>query len=351
MMQEPIFVLISLSGRSYSRTGVYLNSNAFSNSNHSFIEIDKGLSNSILHLKKIIKLYKNQNVVFAILSPSHYLVIPLRILWRGQIVLDAGWPLTDGTLSRNFSKLKSLKRLKTFFIDFFAFQMASVIILESNAQKKRISREFHVKAKKIEVLYTGFDENSYKSPAIQPKEFERIDDKKPTVLFRGSYNPESGLDILSEISHLPAANRFNLLICTNSSEPIKTFSNSTIIIIRRLDVSEIKWIYENASVVIGQISNAKRLDLTIPHKAFEAGYFGKPYISSDGSGIRELYDSESQIAYLKQSSCIEVINKIEKLLHDQDYARKLGRNMQTQYNKIASQEILSEAFLSIVQGS
>jgi glycosyltransferase involved in cell wall biosynthesis len=321
------------------------------NTKHTFIEINQGISRSILHLKKIIKMYKDQNLVFVVLSPSHYLVIPLRILWRGKIVLDAGWPLTDGTLSRNFGVLKYLKWIKTILIDFFAFQMASVIILETKSQKKRISREFHLKAKKINVLFTGFDENSYAVPGIKPIEFERIDERKPTVLFRGSYNPESGLDILSEISHSQNAKEFNLVICSNSDALIRQFSERAILITRKLDISEIRWIYETSAVVIGQISNSKRLDLTIPHKAFEAGYFGKPYISSDRSGIREMYDSETQIAYLKHSSRSEVLNKIELILYDQEYARALGNNMQMQYKKMASQEMLSKKLLLILHGA
>jgi glycosyltransferase involved in cell wall biosynthesis len=167
-------------------------------------------------------------------------------------------------------------------------------------------------------------------------------------MFRGSWNPESGLNILEVASHELEKKSLNLIICTNAKEREFQFSKSTFFISRRLTNQEIRMMYEISDVVIGQISNNRRLNRTIPHKAFEAGYFSKPYISGDNQGVRELYPDPDHVVYLQENTPESLVNCISNLIDNETKMKHLGLNIKVRYGEIASQETLGKEFYHLL---
>lgn len=346
--KQPKIVCISFYDQNYSRASVYLNSNYAKNYGLSFKKIDTGLKASIRMIYRLVKHEKDSNAIFVVLSPSHFLVLLLRLFWRGKIVLDAGWPLTDATISRGINVTKLMKLIKSLFIDVLSFQMASNIILESAAQSKRVARLFRVRVENISVLFTGFDENSYSVGEADIPEMASFDPTKPVVTFRGSANSESGLEIIAEMSNLKGAESFNLLICTNSVNSNYKFSSKTLFLSRRLSIPELTKIFRMSQVLIGQISSQKRLNFTIPHKAFEAGFFEKPYISIDRPAIRELYKTDCSVCYNSRFDASLLLESILGLLNYPEKSRALERSISLEYREKASQELLGQKFIQLV---
>jgi hypothetical protein len=295
-----------------------------------------------------VKREKHQNTIFVALSPCHALVPMIRLFWRGRIVLDAGWPLTDATISRGIKFGKIWVLTKTLVIDFLSFHTASKIILESVAQSDRVAKLFKVDAKKISVLFTGFDETSSSLGEMELPELADLDTTKPIVTFRGSTNPESGLEVIREMSNLSGTEQFNLLIFTNKENPGFQFSPGTQVITRRLSAQELTKIYRMSDVLIGQISNKKRLNFTIPHKAFEAGYFEKAYISIDRPAIRELYEASDAVSYSKSFDAKSLLWSILDLVNNTEKKKLLEGHISRDYREKASQELLGKRFIDLI---
>lgn len=341
-------ICLSLYEKTYSRGSVYLNSRFVINSDLVFNQVTSGLRNSVRDIRAITSLENELETTFVVLSPSHVLVPILRIFWKGKVVLDAGWPLSDAAISRKFHRFKLFGLLKSFVIDALSLNLATRILLESSAQAARVSRKFFIPRRKIRVLFTGFDERSISDGASELPELSDLDSSKPTVTFRGSVNPESGLDIIGSMSFLPKAERFNLLICTNQDLPKINFSQKTIVITRRLTSLEMAKIYRMSEIFIGQVSDNKRLNYTIPHKAFEAGFFKKAYISIDRPAIRELYEFDESIEYKLYFTKEILLESILSLLDRSDKILTQGKSISESYQRLSNQENLGEKFMNLV---
>jgi glycosyltransferase involved in cell wall biosynthesis len=114
-----------------------------------------------------------------------------------------------------------------------------------------------------------------------------------------------------------------------------------------LSSSELADIYRKSDIVLGQLSKHRRLSYTIPHKAFEAGYFAKPYITTDSPGVREIYGQESVIL-LENISGVSIANEIIKLA-DPEKRSRLQSSIGKRYRDVASQEVLNLRFESFLQ--
>ena len=346
--QRPKIVCLSFYDQDYSRGSVYLNSSYVKSYDLFLNKIDTGLRTSLRMTYLLSKSEKHKNTIFVVLSPSHVLVPLLRLFWRGKIVLDAGWPMTDAAISRSFNLTKPWKLIKSVAIDFMSFWLATRVIVESAAQSKRVTRLFKVRNSKIFVLFTGFDESSISLPGVDFPEVANLDPTKPIVAFRGSSNPESGLDIIAEMSNLPGAEVFNLVICTNTGNPNYIFSPSAHLITRRLSTQEINHIYRVSLILIGQISSNKRLNFTIPHKAYEAGYFEKAYISTDRPAIREVYFSDGAVSFNQKFDAKTLLHSILDLINNSEKRFLLERSISRAYRERANQELLGERFIKLI---
>jgi hypothetical protein len=96
--------------------------------------------------------------------------------------------------------------------------------------------------------------------------------------------------------------------------------------------SEIKWLYEHAVLALGQFGSTKRQQFSIPHKYFEAAYFGCPYLSPETLALNEKSIVDSYIPYQKSISIQEFIGR--------ENLENLRKKSRTNYNLNLSNKIL-----------
>ena len=111
---------------------------------------------------------------------------------------------------------------------------------------------------------------------------------------------------------------------------------------------ELIQLYLKADCCLGQISSNSRLSRTIPHKAFEAGYFGKPYVTVDNAGIREFLPGEFDALYLDQLDPRYIARRLLELLGNHELMLLLATNIQSRYYLTASQSALRKTLDSII---
>ncbi len=344
-------IIFSYYGKDYSRAGVYLNAGEELAHGYQFFQVPVGVIPSFSFLHKTLKRNKREEVRIVVVSQSHLIVILLRLITRKYITLDAGWSLTEAEMARWEGSKSILKIIKVSIIDFIALKLASRIIVESENQKEYIRKKFLIARKNITPLFSGFDENNFGEPNEKPFELEESNGtiSYPTVLFRGSYTREAGFELLSEVSKKMEYKGIRFIVSTNQIPKELTFGKNTISISRRLSTRELKYLYETATLCVGQITNRPRLKNTIPHKAFEAAFFGKPYLSSDTLGIREFLPANNQCYYLEEASVEGLEKAILEIIGSDELQSNLSLNIAKRYNEVASQAILSLKFFEIIQ--
>ena len=341
---KPTVYFLSFVGSRYSRSGTVLNSKSKA-VNRKYLQLDSGIQGIIRSiLKKRLELSEADALV--VMSPCQMIAPLIRILVRKIVILDAGWPLTDGVLSRGV-KFSNLHRLASIFlVDFFAFHTSNLVLFESEAQLERCRKIFLLSKRKCSVQYTGLDESKFnvlasKSQLVQDLEVKISSINNPlTVIFRGKVNKESGFTIILETAaKMPKEATFLFLLgledqCSNTPD--------NVLIAKGFTDSEMRYLYEISDIAIGQISNHPRLSYTIPHKAYEAAFFAKCYITVDTPSVREIFDKES-VFFLDQTQPSSLKSAI-KSLEASDIRLSHGRSIRARYEEKFSQYLISRSF-------
>lgn len=278
-----------------------------------------------------------------ITSPSHVLVPFFILIFHRRPIFDAGWTLYDGVISsrRQYGFLAS-NILKTLLIDFLSLHLASRVLVESEAQQKSILQRYLVYKNRLSVLLTGFDEE--RLDGVSSKK----NDGEVCVLFRGGAQDEAGLEVLDKaIRKLENERELKFKLITNRYKPRAPFGANVELLNEYVSDEELGKAFREADLVLGQLSNHKRLNRTIPHKFFEAAYLGKPYLSSD-KGLMGDLGKLSIIYVFSGGNSDDLAQSILRIVGDLESAKKVGDGLREWYLKNASQRVLSQRFLEIV---
>jgi hypothetical protein len=288
--------------------------------------------------------------IILVMSPSHKVCLPAKLITRRKVYLDAGWPLTDGVLSRGVRPNKIPKLMKSFFLDFLSFHSAELILVESNGQLRRVNRNFLVPSSRIKVAFTGLNEGAFSELTHVTSEVSTLDEKLdlPTdrivVLFRGRINNESGINTIIAAAEVLIAEASFVMVTSPSKEVMNLPSNC--FLVSDVTETEMSLLYERADIALGQISKHPRLKYTIPHKAFEAGYFAKCYVTPQSKGILELFSRES--VFLMDDASVECLVEAIRLLKDSQLRRNYEKSIHEKYLRLSSQKVLNDEFERLI---
>lgn len=338
------FNFVSFNSQDYSRSSVLLNGR-YENCLPKFTQMPNRFLHALSYVIRNRKIFNEDSSVTVVMSPSNKLTAILKLATKSPVILDAGWPQIDGMFSRGL-KFRQLGRfIYVFLLDLLSFHTADAILLESEAQVKRVGRIFKISKNKLQRSFTGCNEALLMEglPSMQfnnslEKEIEkRRRNAKIIVLFRGKINRESGFqNILGAAQNLSDQAIFILAI---GSKVPKVTVPKNCIVVNEITWAEMRTLYQYADVCLGQISNLERLNYTIPHKAFEAGYFGKPYVTTITPPLLELYSVEalSQVTEATSASLAEAL----KQLFDERKRIDLSKKITRDYESNSSQEKLA----------
>jgi len=303
-------------------------------------------------IRELFVLRKNLNggSVVVIMSPAHKITFLARLITGVRIYLDAGWPLTDGALSRGVRIRSAFKLPTVYLLDFLSFHSAHIIIVESKAQLHRVNRLFALPKKRLKVRFTGVNESAFIEPHTTTLKIAKLNKHKDlnsnriTVLFRGRINTESGIESIIAAARV-LENEVDFIFVTGQHKMLLNLPSNCLSLID-ITENEMAQIYGKADIALGQISSHSRLSYTIPHKAFEAGYFGKCYVSPGSLGLLELYPDSS--IYLINDASTESLVAAIRILKDDNIRRSFEKRINETYQRKASQKVLNTEFEELI---
>ena len=341
---EPRFTFITSYETDYSRSGVLLSYLSKKDLVREVIKFNSWES-LISFARQILKANKKTDY-YVIMNPSQFLTPIVRFLTLKEIILDSGWPLTEKSRSIKITTTEKVQRFKSWVIDFVSMHLANLVLLESQLQKERTSHRFKINRKKLEVSLTGVDEEAF-SFSVHG---EKLPDQKFKVGFRGRYTLEAGLEVLAETTLLCTDQDISFLVLApNIPNHIKFGENADIENRIFASKEEMANLLISCDVLLGQLSDHPRLDVTIPHKAFEAALMGKPYLTSRATGIQEFLLEGAEAEYFVAGNAVDLLKKIEKLKADKEYRQLLSENILKKYKEMASEEAIGNNFLDLLK--
>lgn len=347
--ENPISVtFISFVGRNYSRSSTILNFDS-SLISREYFESPPGIRNATKNLLKNRDRLRRSSVIL-VMSPCHILVPLVKLIIGRPVVLDAGWALTDGEFSRGISSARLLKLPLIYLTDLLAFKFSDAILVETSHQISRIHKNFAVKKTKLHISLTGLNENDFIKQTEPSKIIAELSNNhsfknsKLKVLFRGKINNESGFETILEAVEEKKDDVFYIFV-VGSKDVLESVPNNTVVL-RDLSVADIKDLYLISDICIGQFSLHPRLNYTIPHKAFEAAYFGKPYVTAETKGISELF-SHNDVLFIQDPTSESLSAAIDKL-GDVNARTILSINIRDKYLRTSNQKLINKNFEEIV---
>lgn len=306
-------------------------------------------------LKKFLKIFnkkRHENTQPDILWVGYtaYILVPfIKIVFSGYLVFNASNSLYDGMIiSRKVGSPFSFVSIKYWMIDFLSFLFADLILVETNKQKEYISKKFFVNKNKIIRAWTGADDEFFfKDDSIKK-------DGNFTVVFRGGFLPESGVDSAVEAAKILKNKgvRFRIIgwgiledkIKKNVSE--NNLENVDLFIGKNFTEGELRNMMQSCHICLGQLSNHSKLLRTIPYKAFESLAMGMPYLTARKEGILELLEENKNCLCFNPGDPSDLAQKIIWAKNNPVKVEEIAKFGYDLYNSKLKSEILAKDLIS-----
>ena len=340
-------IFVSFLESTYSRSSVYYSQLKAWNREVFFKKIEPGIYET---LRNVLQIRKQEKTIVVVMSPSHVLVIWFKLLTKHQIVLDAGWSLTESTTARKKNQIRFIRRLKIYVVDFVASHLANLIFVESLEQVNFYIKNFRINRNKIECLYTGFNELEFKERTMRcPNELSGVPIQDYfTILFRGKINEETGLEKILALTQAIKNSKVKIIIATPDKIEVRFPTKNTVIINRYIDPEEMVYLYRHADVSLGQLGNTPRIQNTIPHKVFESIYFAVPIILIRTKALSEIFPNEEFALFIEHSNGKELASIINRVMKKDSELSKIRKKYRQIYLEILSQKALTEKFENLI---
>ncbi len=279
-----------------------------------------------------------------------YILVPfIKIFFSGYLVFNASNSIYDGMIiSRKVGSQFSFVSIKYWFIDFLSFLFADLILVETDRQKEYISKKFFVNKNKIIRAWTGADDEFF----FKDDSIKKDDDF--TVVFRGGFLPESGVDCAAQAAtFLKEENvRFRIIGWGILEEKVKkiisenNLTNVELIIGRDFTEEELRNMMQSCHLALGQLSNHPKLLRTIPYKAFESLAMGMPYLTARKEGILELLEEGKNCLCFSPGDPSDLAQKILWAKSNMVKVGEIAKFGYDLYNSRLKSEILAKDIIS-----
>ena len=253
-------------------------------------------------------------------------------------------------LDRQEHKPISLHSLYFWLIDWLAYKTAHLILVESEEQKKFLTKFFLANPKKFKVIFTGADEALfYPDPAIA--KFEEF-----TVIFRGWFLPATGVEYVIEAAKLLEKEHIKFILIGHGAyipkvkEKIATLQVTNLeLITDYLSDDDLRAKMLASHICLGQFSEHIRLERTIQNKTFESLALALPYITRDSKSNREILTDGQNCLFVKAADPQDLADKIMILKNDPELTKKIARNGYQTFITKLSPEVLGKHLVKIIE--
>ena len=281
------------------------------------------------------------------------MVVPLAwLISREKIVFNAldSW-YDRSILDRGMYSKFSPKAWMIWLLDFLAFHMADVILVESEQQKLFIARKFFVNMAKLHTVFTGVDEAVF-HPDLTISKAEKF-----TVVFRGMFLPATGVEYVIETARLLKDENIQFRIIgwgqplqSNLKKMISDYKLSNVNLTTVfLQPDELRKTLLSAHAMLGQFGDHPRMERTIQHKTSEAMALGMPYITRDSPSNRELLTDGVNCLFVSPANPGAIAEKILLLMKDENLRQSLSIEAQKLFKERLSSTTLSASVLSAIE--
>ncbi len=276
-----------------------------------------------------------------VLFPGHTVVWLARLLFGNRIIFDAFVSLFDSNMhDRALYSVHSFRAYYDRFFDWFSCTLARKVLVDTDAHCHYFIEHIGVSKKKLITVPVGAATAWFL--AGDKLQIKKRDTNLLLVEFYGSYIPLHGVPIIVQAAHILAEENIQFRLIGSGQE----YAAVRLLVEKLGGVPNIKFLHtmprekliENmreADICLGIFGTTKKASRVVPNKVYECAALGKPIITADTQGIREVFTDQENIFLVPQSSAQALAQAILELAADKILRKRLGavarRKMQKHY--------------------
>ncbi len=284
-------------------------------------------------IRKFLNIYHRHRKLkgeydFVLVGYAAQILVPfVRFISRKPIIFNALGTLSEGIFARRRRTMFSLKGVQLWMLDYLAFHLATLSLIDNNVLIDAIAKKFFVSRKKLVRAWTGVDENSFFYDAAIPK----LPDF--TVLFRGELANDSGIQYLitaaKKLAHTHI--KFRILgrgpMAIELERMLKSFPSANVEWIpERLDIRDLRKKMQETHLSIGWLSGGMRAPVSIPHKTFETLALKLPFLQARLPAMQELFVEDVSALFCKPDDPDELARILKDLEADPAKLHAIAEN-------------------------
>ncbi len=280
-----------------------------------------------------------------------YFLAAFAKLRQKPIVFDAFFSLYDTAISDwGLAPKNSLLARFCHFVDWSACRLATVVLVDTEAQSKFFCQEFGLSKEKVRWLYMGADDSVFTPcPELSCPEPLR-------VVYVGNYVPLHGVPIILQAAQLLHREDVEFwLIGENHREDSllkNLLSNSDPKRVKHhpwLAPKDLRTRMGEADICLGVFGTSAKAKRVIPGKAFLALAMGKPLITGDSLAARELLEDGENAILCEMGNPQALADAILRLKRDPCLRQRIGKGGRKLFQNRCRPEILGLQFTHLVQ--
>ena len=208
------------------------------------------------------------------------------------------------------------------------FRMADRVLLETDTQIAHFAQTFGIRREQCSRVWLGADDEIMRPSSYQPP------DTRFKVFFYGRFSPLHGVEhIVRAASILEQRNVAVEFVVVGagqtyeaSRELAQTLGVSTMRFHEPVPYAQLAVPMSEADLCLGSFGNTPRAQRVIPNKVFDALAVGRPVLTADTPGIREVLVHGEHVATCPPGNAEALADAIAALKHDREMCCRLAAN-------------------------
>jgi glycosyltransferase involved in cell wall biosynthesis len=225
-------------------------------------------------------------------------------------------------------------------IDRHAFRAADLVVADTQANGRHLTRVAGLTAERVEVCFVGAEERLFR-PGWAPQE-------PFTCLFVGKLIPLHGLPTI--LAAARAAPEVPLrLVGSGQLEPLLRNRPANVEWVPWVEYERLPDELHRAGCALGIFGTSDKAQRVIPNKAFQALACGTPLVTADTPAARELLVDEQSALLVPPNDAQALAAALERLAGDRALARTLSEGGRTAFREHASEDVLGLRWRGVLE--
>lgn len=217
--------------------------------------------------------------------------------------------------------------------EWLACRAATRIVLDTEAHAELFRDFYKIRPQKVTSVFVGAEAASF------PPASARTQTARATVLFYGQFIPLHGIATIIEAARLANEKPIDWVVIGTGQEEkhirqmLERDPPASLTWEKWVPYSELAQRISDADICLGVFGQSEKAGRVIPNKVFQILSAGRPLVTRDGPGIRELITQDAPaVELVPPANPKALLAAVERLISDSPFAGELHEDLRERFS-------------------